>query len=365
MSEFGRSSDESRLADFLVDTLEDRIRGRAQAERLALLDELFPEYRPQPEERQPGHERGNYQLEELLGGSDTTFVKTAYREVLGREPDMTGMETRLQAMEGGTSRVVILGSIRYSPEGKERGVRIKGLSPAYLIGRLRTLPAVGSVVGLLTNVRLLPDYRRRTVELQNLVHEEAAMVHALHHRLAAHIGDHPAAPVAVDGPSTVPGIPDDQPLSLSTVLGLERDQLVTLAYSRCAGRPPSAEEAATAGQQLATGSLSPVRFLGQLCDTFGKEPAELHIVALPEALRREAWRHYPVIGVLVRIKDTLALFASLDTVLDAHRRETSQLLENCEARLAEHYNTTLIELKRLVIERVDDTDGPSADRGGR
>ena len=87
-------------------------------------DVLLPQQAPRnyatlPDLRlQPAFEkRDRYQLNELVGFHDEEFVRTAYRAVLGREPDDAGLAEYLGKLRSGHyNKIDILHSLRFSPE---------------------------------------------------------------------------------------------------------------------------------------------------------------------------------------------------------------------------------------------------------
>lgn len=69
-----------------------------------------------------------YALHELLDYDDADFVDTAYWIVLRRAPDPEGRASHLDALRrGAISKVEVLGALRWSQEGMDRGVHIDGL----------------------------------------------------------------------------------------------------------------------------------------------------------------------------------------------------------------------------------------------
>src|SRR6185503_17249180 len=62
--------------------------------------------------------RERYHVNDLLGFHDEPFVRNAYRAILKREPDDTGMAQFLTNLRNGRySKIDILSSLRFSPEG--------------------------------------------------------------------------------------------------------------------------------------------------------------------------------------------------------------------------------------------------------
>jgi hypothetical protein len=74
------------------------------------------------------NETGSLSVDRLTRYGDLEFVTKVYRGVLGREPDRMGLAHYLLELRSGLSdKIEILGDIRFSPEGKAKGVTVKGL----------------------------------------------------------------------------------------------------------------------------------------------------------------------------------------------------------------------------------------------
>lgn len=96
----------------------------------------------------PDAAKREFILPELLEASDETFVVTAYRALLRREPDQDGQAHYLGLLRtGGMSKVEVLGAIRWSPEGKARSVHVDGLLAPYLLQKWQRKPLVGPIIG--------------------------------------------------------------------------------------------------------------------------------------------------------------------------------------------------------------------------
>jgi hypothetical protein len=77
----------------------------------------------------------------LLRHQDREFVVNAYREILGREPDPPGLDHHLSSLQTGkVSKLEVLGSLRFSSEGRARKVKIKGLLLPLFLQALRHGP---------------------------------------------------------------------------------------------------------------------------------------------------------------------------------------------------------------------------------
>ncbi|WP_406857267.1 class I SAM-dependent methyltransferase [Alsobacter sp. KACC 23698] len=107
-----------------------------------------------------------YRIEDFGGFDEETFLRQAYRIVLGREIDEVGRSYNLPALRAGhISRVRVLGALRRSAEGREHGVTIKWLLPATVLDRLAGLPGVGRFFAPLMPLLVKPATDRRLADL--------------------------------------------------------------------------------------------------------------------------------------------------------------------------------------------------------
>lgn len=128
------------------------------SERVAGLPSWQPTFRFQP--------KSEYVLSELLRFDDMEFIEVAYRALLHREPDVLGLDDYLNALRGGSaSKVEILGSIRFSAEGRRCGIHVDGLLLPYKLHQWRRRRLVGPVLGSLMAVARLP---RLALHLQSM-----------------------------------------------------------------------------------------------------------------------------------------------------------------------------------------------------
>ena len=78
----------------------------------------------------------HYKLDELLQYDDHEFIWNAYRALLKREPDETGFKGFLERVRSGKrTKIDVLASIRYSPEGRRNSVSIDGLLSKTLVNK--------------------------------------------------------------------------------------------------------------------------------------------------------------------------------------------------------------------------------------
>jgi len=101
--------------------------------------------------------RDRYQLNELVGFHDEEFVRTAYRAVLGREPDDAGLAEYLGKLRSGHyNKIDILNSLKFSPEGRNANVQIEGLNRSSAFRKLYRVPVVGYALQLAVAIVRLP-----------------------------------------------------------------------------------------------------------------------------------------------------------------------------------------------------------------
>lgn len=98
-----------------------------------------------------------YTLADFLDAHDDAFIRRAYRGILGREPDVGGFQNYLEQLRTGrVAKVEILGRLRYSPEGREKAVKIRGLLAPFVVATVSRLPVIGyGLQGLVTLLRLI------------------------------------------------------------------------------------------------------------------------------------------------------------------------------------------------------------------
>src|ERR1051325_7356987 len=138
--------------------------------------------------------RDEYQLAELLGFHDEEFIRNAYRAILRREPDDHGFPQYLGNLRSGRySKIDILTSLRFSPEGEKANVRIEGLGRLSGFRKLYRVPVVGYLLHLAVAIVRLPvliaNHRRleshTAAQLERVashINEAVAYISDLEHR---------------------------------------------------------------------------------------------------------------------------------------------------------------------------------------
>lgn len=110
--------------------------------------------------RDPG-ERLDYTVDALCMGNYAQFVEHAFRAIIKREVEPDTRSALVLRLAAGTSKVEILGDLRYSPEGNAAGTRIAGLRPAYLLAKLFHVPVVGYIAESAFRMLRLPIQARQ------------------------------------------------------------------------------------------------------------------------------------------------------------------------------------------------------------
>lgn len=104
--------------------------------------------------------KNHYILDDFLRYHDEEFIVNAYRGVLGREPDSAGFDHNLLRLRRNYTKIEILGRLRYSPEGRRRGVKISGLMLPFMIHTAGRLPVVGYALRWVLTLLRLPSIVR-------------------------------------------------------------------------------------------------------------------------------------------------------------------------------------------------------------
>ncbi len=90
--------------------------------------------------------RLDYTISELTGAQYSTFIDQAFRALLKRAPDDAGSAMQVRLLAAGASKAEILGNLRWSPEGRRVGTRVRGLLPRYAQAKLARVPVFGYFV---------------------------------------------------------------------------------------------------------------------------------------------------------------------------------------------------------------------------
>ncbi|HEY4425486.1 MAG TPA: methyltransferase domain-containing protein [Pyrinomonadaceae bacterium] len=127
--------------------------------------------------------RDRYHVNDLLGFHDEVFVRNAYKVILKREPDDSGMAHFLKNLRNGRySKLDVLSALRFSAEGENVDAQIEGLSRGSVLRKMYRVPVAGYLLRLAVAIGRLP------VLITNFRRLESHSMGQLE-RVACHIND--------------------------------------------------------------------------------------------------------------------------------------------------------------------------------
>ena len=87
--------------------------------------------------------RDEFSIPELSQAHFTSFLEQAFAALLRRPPDPAGFDAQMRLLVQGRSKIEILGNLRWSPEGRDIGVRVPWLLPRYVLAKCMRIPVLG------------------------------------------------------------------------------------------------------------------------------------------------------------------------------------------------------------------------------
>ena len=97
------------------------------------------------------------------------LVTTAYTLILGRAPDAEGMDHFMAVLARGEDKAMVVGSLAYSPEGRQRGARVPGLLPRFAVAAARRVPIAGTLLSWLVAFLTLHSQQRHARAFEHFV----------------------------------------------------------------------------------------------------------------------------------------------------------------------------------------------------
>jgi O-antigen chain-terminating methyltransferase len=143
---------------------------------------LQPDFQPHPDHR--------YHVNDLLRYHDRAFVNAAYRGVLKRSPSETELLRDLKRLRSGdVNKIDLLATLRFTPEGRAKGVEVDGLVFPALIRRLGQLPLLGYVIRLGIAFVRLPNLIRDQREFGSYVLSQQEQIGEFINQVSARVSE--------------------------------------------------------------------------------------------------------------------------------------------------------------------------------
>lgn len=200
-------------------------------------------------------------LDALTALRDAAFVKAAYRVVLGREADPSGLDQYVRHLRSGTlDKVDILALLRDSEEGQRRAVEIPGLRWRYAVRRLGRQRGIGWVFRWVMALVRLPSLVRVTLTHQAVVEEHAAVLQRTLSELRDLRAQLQASSTAVQNAEAALAELTAETRTLARRVTTQQERLATVARA--------GEESQSAATSLPAGSRSPASNTGDLDDWY-------------------------------------------------------------------------------------------------
>lgn len=98
------------------------------------------------------------------------LVNMCYRVLLDRVPDEAGLRHYLDQLSHGADKALIVGSVAYSPEGRQRGVRVSGLFIRFAVATASRVPVLGLLVEWAWTIATAHWRAREQRAFQNEIH---------------------------------------------------------------------------------------------------------------------------------------------------------------------------------------------------
>ena len=128
----------------------------------------------------PPPEPLNYAYFADLHGS--ALVTSCYSLLLGRSADQGGMEHFMKLLASGEDKAMVVGSVAYSAEGRQRKSRVEGLLPRFLIGAAKRVPVAGSLIAWVLALATVHVRARDAKAFEEIIHQrlDAITVYVAH-----------------------------------------------------------------------------------------------------------------------------------------------------------------------------------------
>ncbi len=113
--------------------------------------------------------KNSYHINEFCLYHDEPFIKNIFKGLIKRQPNEDELEQYLLLLRQGLlSKKEIIAKIRFSKEGRKRGVQIKGLKIPSLIMLIKKIPLIGFIFKILITIIRLPSLVTQVQQLEAL-----------------------------------------------------------------------------------------------------------------------------------------------------------------------------------------------------
>ena len=368
------------LSDRLMSLLKQRVADRKLAK---YLDELIPAYElPDAYTYELDDRKLVYQASDFMNYFDAEFVEVAYLCLFKRSVDASGLMSALHGLRfDKSSRIYILGTLRYSEEGRRNGVEVSGLKVRYFFARVRKKASLGSLIGVGANldklVRKTPFLGSLVASIANLhklpkldtdlgkqnadrvanIRKLGSLEHAIsdsHNDAIDRLEETSKGENDIASSATLSEqVGDRYKLSLAYLTSLPSEEYLDFIYDLVLGRKPSLAEKHEAMEFLASGYRSKIRLAG---DLYALSEASGHvgdISGLSAAYRTEKILSTPWIGPILQLPRAIRTLSRLDLIIAHQSRENLHQLSEVETRLMLHRNRILARLKSALAEAAE------------
>lgn len=137
--------------------------------------------------------QSRYSISELSHAPFPGFLEHAFQALLRRPPDPAGFDAQARLLAQGRSKIEVLGNLRWSPEGRDIGVRVPWLLPRYLLAKCLRIPVLGYLLDWIVCLGGLPrivQHQRAADVYHSARHQEVlSALRVLQTELAAARGE--------------------------------------------------------------------------------------------------------------------------------------------------------------------------------
>jgi O-antigen chain-terminating methyltransferase len=110
----------------------------------------------------------NFTIADFTKYNDESFIDNAYKQILGRKPDLIGKKTNLDLLRSGnSSKIGILCNLCYSKEGKKNEINIQGLKKHYIYRAISNIPIAGYLLRTASALIKLPHLLNHINKLES------------------------------------------------------------------------------------------------------------------------------------------------------------------------------------------------------